>query len=161
MTRAAHRRKRSAGWLSSPKRSPKHQRMPLWQWFIAVPAIAVMIAGIGLFVYLAMINPRAASGLRTQTVVVLERVEKHDESGRLDTSASFLTVSVEGTRMKIAPQLPDWNRVAQGDLIDVDVMGKGPTLAISAWRARVNPAAPPDAAPAPSSGTGPAAPSGS
>jgi len=54
------------------------------------------------------------------TVLVLERIEKLDAGGRLDTTASYLEVNVEGVRFRVAPRLPDFNRIGKGDLIDVE-----------------------------------------
>jgi len=154
--RPAHRAARRTGWMGSAKKRPRGRGMPLWQWILAVPVIALMLGGIGLFAYLAMFAPKSAAGFRTVTVLVLERVENHLAGGGLDTTGSYLVVSVEGTRFKLAPRLPDWNRIAKGDLIEVDVTGAGPTLGIVGWRASGTGAAP--TPPTGSSGAAPSAP---
>jgi hypothetical protein len=161
MTRkSSHRAKRPTGWLSGSRRGSRRGGMPLWQWFVGVPLVVLMFAGIALFVYLTMLNPKIGAGVRTETVLVLERVENRASDGALDTGASYLVVNVGQTRLKLAPRLPDWNQVAQGGLIEVDVVGTGTAVQAIAWRlAKAAPAsdASPGTAPAP---TAPAAPTG-
>jgi len=120
--------------------------MPLWQWIVGIPLIVLLFAGILLFVYIAWFNPAGASS-RTLTVLVLERIEKLDAGGRLDTTASYLEVNVEGVRFRVAPRLPDFNRIGKGDLIEVEATGSGPTLAIRSWRAAAAKPPAPDPAP--------------
>jgi len=144
--RSGRRAKRSSGWLSSARKPSKRRAMPIWQWIVGIPVIVVLFAGILLFVYVAWFHPGGASS-RTLTVLVLDRIEKLDPNGRLDTTASYLEVNVEGARFKVAPRLPDWNRIAKGDLIDIEATGSGPTLAVLSWRAAAKTATPPATAP--------------
>jgi len=131
--RPSHRAKRAKGWLSGSQGS-RRKGMPLWQWIVAVPIVLILLGAIALFGYLSMFNPKMGAGVRTVTVLVLERVENRSADGALDTSASYLVVNVDQTRLKLAPRLPDWSRIAQGDLIEVDVAGTGAAVQAIAWR---------------------------
>ena len=133
--RPAHRSKRARGWLSGSKGSAGRKAMPLWQWFVVIPVLLILLAGITLFAYLTMVNPKMGAGVRTVTAVVQERVESRAVDGSLDTSASYIVVSVEQTRLKLAPRLPDWDRVAKGDVVDVEVSGKGSGVQAYSWKA--------------------------
>jgi len=108
--------------------------MPLWQWAVVIPVLLILLGGIALFAYLTMVNPKMGAGVRTVTAVVLERVESRANDGSLDTSASYIVVSVEQTRLKLAPRRPDWDRVAQGDLVEVEVSGKGTGVQAYSWK---------------------------
>ena len=157
--RSSHRAKRPTGWLSGSKGSSRRGKMPLWQWIVAVPVIILLLGGIAFFAYLTMFNPRMGAGTRTETVLVLERVEHRASDGTLDTAGSYLVVNVDRTRLKLAPRLPDWNQVAQGDLIEVDVSGTGAAVQAFAWRAAQK-GAPASSSPGSAPSGAPAAPAG-
>lgn len=132
--RPSHRSKRPRGWLSGRKTSGR-RGTPLWQWIVFAPVVLALLVGIALFAYLTMFNPRMGAGARSVTVPVLERVETRTSGGALDTSASYLVVSVDGAPLRLAPRLPDWDQVAKGDLVDVEVAGTGPAIQALSWRA--------------------------
>src|SRR5262249_48942013 len=90
--RPSPRAKRPTGWLSGSKGSSHRGKMPLWQWIVAVPVLILLLGGIALFAYLTMFNPRMGAGVRTETVLVLERVEHRASDGTLDTAGSYLLV---------------------------------------------------------------------
>ena len=136
------RRRARSGWLSSMKRSPRRERKTrLWQWLLGVPLLALLAAGILLFVYISYVNPKLAQGVRVVRTEVLERVEKTLPSGGLDPNGSFLVVQIERKPIHLAAHPPEWNTVAKGDMVEVEVGGAGPTLIVYSWK-RASPALP-------------------
>ena len=118
-----------------------------WQWVLAIPVVVGILGAIAIFAYMTLINPKAGAGVHTVTVPVVERVESRRADGVLDTSASYLVVRVEATQLRLAPRLPDWNEVAKGDLVAVEVGGTGTAVTAYSWKRAVPVPSPPPSPP--------------
>ena len=112
----ARRRKGVMSWTKAPQRAG---RTPLWQWFLGVPLLILLVAGILAFIYVTFVDPHLARGERHVQVKVIDRVEKTLADGELDLKNSHLLVKIEDREVRLRPLLPDWNQVAKGDTIDV------------------------------------------
>ena len=135
------------GWLSGAKPTMSGRgSTPLWQWIVGVPLLLAMAGAILFYLYATYVDPKLGVGARRVRTEVLERFEKRLPNGALDTTGSWLKVRIDGKDLQLAPRLPDWTRVAKGDLIEVEVSG-GAATGLQAYSWQALPAGPPPAEP--------------
>jgi hypothetical protein len=122
MKKQSVRRPRRRGLLSTMKTgSGKRVKTSYKDWFTIIPIFAVFLILIGLFVYISYFKPDLARGVRLVRTEVLDRVEKKLPDGKLDMTHSHLLVKIDGVELKLAPRLPQWERLVKGATVEVEV----------------------------------------
>ena len=143
MTDSRRRHRRShAGWMSGMKRPARGGKKASWrQWIAGVPLVAILVFAILAFLYIRCFNPKLGIGLHSVRTQVLSKVEKRLPDGTRDLAGSYLLVRIEGKELKLAARTADWDSVATGDTLEVEVSPPGTGVpAAYSWKKVAPPA---------------------